>query len=149
MATISEIPLDVTVLVGTHLLPTANATTGYTEKLTIDQLQDYLNIQKKKSISGTSYTLLASDKNLVLLTESASATSITIPHGLFPEGTTIHVSQDGNGQVTFVEGSNVTLQVPASSNKKTRGIHSTITLWLKTKGVTDVWKAWGDIEPST
>jgi len=62
-----------------------------------------------KSIGGTSYTLLASDANCILIFTNASAVTVTVPQDVFAQGDSLCVRQGAAGQVTLVADSGVTL----------------------------------------
>ena len=62
-----------------------------------------------KSIGGTSYTLLATDANCVLIFSSATAVTVTVPADVFAQGESICIRQGAAGQVTLVAGAGVTL----------------------------------------
>lgn len=60
--------------------------------------------------TGTTYTLALTDANNTLVSFSnASAITVTVPPNVFPVGAVINVIQDGAGQVTFSQGSGVTI----------------------------------------
>ena len=59
--------------------------------------------------SGTTYTLALTDANNVLTTTSASATTVTVPPSVFSAGDIITVVQQAAGQVSFAQGSGVTI----------------------------------------
>lgn len=51
--------------------------------------------------SGTSYTLVASDKGKTITMSNANANSLIIPAGVFAGGDEIHWAQIGDGQTTI------------------------------------------------
>lgn len=59
--------------------------------------------------TGTSYTLAVADKDGVVTAANAGAITITIPPSVFAAGDRITVLQKGAGQVTFAQGSGVTI----------------------------------------
>ena len=60
--------------------------------------------------TGTTYTLALTDANNTLVSfGNASAITVTIPPNVFPVGAVVNVIQDGAGQVTFSQGSGVTI----------------------------------------
>jgi len=59
--------------------------------------------------SGTTYTLALTDANNVVTTTSASATTVTVPPSVFSAGDVITVVQQAAGQVSFAQGSGVTI----------------------------------------
>lgn len=62
-----------------------------------------------KSISGTSYTLLASDAGKLLIFTSATAVTVTVPPDVLTQGDVVCMRQGAAGQVTLAPGSGVTL----------------------------------------
>ena len=61
-----------------------------------------------RSISGTSYTLVAADANYILIFTNASAVAVTVPPNVFAAGDSVAIRQGAAGQVTLVAGSGVT-----------------------------------------
>jgi hypothetical protein len=60
--------------------------------------------------TGTSYTLVAADASYKLVTaDNAASITITVPPSIFSTGDVINVQQIGAGQVTFAQGSGVTI----------------------------------------
>lgn len=59
--------------------------------------------------TGTTYTLVIGDKNLLVTASNASAITITVPPSVFSANDVINVQQIGAGQVTFAQGSGVTI----------------------------------------
>jgi hypothetical protein len=60
--------------------------------------------------TGTSYTLVAGDAALKLVTlANASSITCTIPPSVFNVGEQINIAQTGAGQVTFAQGAGVTI----------------------------------------
>lgn len=59
--------------------------------------------------TGTTYTLAATDKDGVVTASNASAITITINNSVFAAGDRITVIQKGAGQVTFAQGTGVTI----------------------------------------
>jgi hypothetical protein len=74
------------------------------------------------------YTLVASDVNKIV-TVSAVAT-ITVPPSVFSANDQIHVQQTGSGQVTFAQGSGVTITSTGATSTapKTRAQYSACTI---------------------
>lgn len=64
-----------------------------------------------KAVGGTSYTLAAEDAGALILTTSSSPATITCPAGGdITEGDVFYIAQWGNGQVTLVGDTGVTLR---------------------------------------
>lgn len=60
--------------------------------------------------TGTTYTLVAADASYKLVTcSNASAITVTVPPSVYTTGDVINVQQIGAGQVTFAQGSGVTI----------------------------------------
>ncbi len=59
--------------------------------------------------TGTSYTLVAGDSGKLVTMSNASAITLTLPPSVFAVGEQINIAQTGAGQVTFAQGSGVTI----------------------------------------
>jgi hypothetical protein len=59
--------------------------------------------------TGTTYTFVAADASKVVTASNASAITLTVPPAVFVAGDIITVVQTGAGQVTFAQGSGVTI----------------------------------------
>ena len=59
--------------------------------------------------TGTTYTLVAGDVNKLVTASNASAITITVPPSVYSANDVINVAQIGAGQVTFAQGSGVTI----------------------------------------
>ena len=59
--------------------------------------------------TGTTYTLVASDSAKLVTMSNASGITLTIPPSVFSVGNQINIAQTGAGQVTFAQGSGVTI----------------------------------------
>jgi len=59
--------------------------------------------------TGTTYTLVSTDLNDLVTLTNASAITLTLPPSVFTVGQQIHLAQLGAGQVTFAQGSGVTI----------------------------------------
>ena len=92
---------DITsVTTGTDSGLTGGATSGAVDL----KLQLAFNAQ-----TGTTYTLVVSDLNKLVTCSNASGITLTVPPSVFSAGTQIHIQQIGAGQVTFAQGSGVTI----------------------------------------
>lgn len=60
--------------------------------------------------TGTTYTLVAGDSGKLVTMSNASATTLTLPPSVFSIGEQINIVQLGAGQVTFAQGSMVTIR---------------------------------------
>ena len=98
--------------------------------------------------TGTTYTFVLTDANNTLVTASnASAQTYTIPPNssvAYPTGSQINIIQIGVGQVSFAQGSGVTIASTGgtSSAPKLRAQYSSATA---IKVNTDSWYVVGDI----
>ena len=59
--------------------------------------------------TGTTYTVVSGDKDKFVTLSNASAITVTLPPSTFTAGQQIHFAQLGAGQVTFSQGSGVTI----------------------------------------
>jgi hypothetical protein len=59
--------------------------------------------------TGTTYTLVAGDKDKIVTASNAAAITVTVPPSVFSANDIINVQQIGAGQVTFAQGSGVTI----------------------------------------
>jgi len=94
--------------------------------------------------SGTTYTLVLSDRNKLISAGNAGAITITVPPNsaaAFPVGTVVYIQQAAAGQVTAVAGAGVTVNSPGTL--KTRLQYSICGL-IKTGADTWIW--FGDYE---
>jgi hypothetical protein len=60
--------------------------------------------------TGTTYTLVLANADNIVTADNASAITVTIPPSVFAAGDRITVIQKGAGQVTFAQGSGVTIR---------------------------------------
>jgi hypothetical protein len=59
--------------------------------------------------TGTTYTLVIGDKDKIVTASNAAAITITVPPSVFSANDIINVQQIGAGQVSFAQGSGVTI----------------------------------------
>ena len=59
--------------------------------------------------TGTTYTLASGDVGNFVTASNASAITVTVPPSVFTTGQVVNVQQIGAGQVTFAQGSGVTI----------------------------------------
>ena len=59
--------------------------------------------------TGTTYTLALTDADNVVTANNAGAITITVPPSVFSANDVVNVAQYGAGQVTFAQGSGVTI----------------------------------------
>ena len=129
----------------TDTLVTTNATQTLTNK-TIDGASNTLtNINLDLTLNaqtGTTYTIVLSDKNKLVTLDNASAITLTVPANAtsaFATGAQVNIQQIGAGQVTVQGAAGVTIN---GTGTKTRAQWSAATL-VKTD--TNVWTLIGDI----
>ena len=65
--------------------------------------------------TGTTYTLAIGDKDKMVTANNASAITVTVPPSVFSANDQVHVSQYGAGQVSFAQGSGVTINSNGST----------------------------------
>ena len=61
------------------------------------------------SQTGTTYTLAVTDVNDLVTASNANPITVTIPPSVFSVNDTVNIAQTGAGQVTFAQGSGVTI----------------------------------------
>lgn len=96
--------------------------------------------------TGTSYTLVIDDRNVLVDCDNASPIALTVPDNAdvaFPIGTKILVRQKGDGEVTITPDTAVTLET--SLTLVTNGQHAVAGL---IKVATDTWVVMGDLVAS-
>lgn len=59
--------------------------------------------------TGTTYTLVVGDKDKIVTASNAAAITVTVPPSVFSANDIINIQQIGAGQVTFAQGSGVTI----------------------------------------
>ena len=92
--------------------------------------------------TGTTYTFVLADQGKLITAANASPITLTVPPNssvAFPVGTQIHVIQTGAGQVTFAQGSGVTIN-SFNSEKKIEG-NGGMAVCIKT--ATNTWQLAG------
>lgn len=80
--------------------------------------------------TGTTYTLVAADLGKWVTCSNASGITVTVPPSVFTTGNVIHLQQIGVGQVTFAQGSGVTITSTGAtaSAPKLRSQYSACTI---------------------
>lgn len=94
---------------------------------------------------GTTYTLVIGDAQLYKKMSDGTGIAITVPPNsavAFPVGTEISFEQAGAGQLTFGEGSGVTINFPSAQSLLT--FEATAVVALK-KVATDIWTLMGNL----
>ena len=97
--------------------------------------------------SGTSYTLALTDADNVVTSTGGSAVTVTVPPSVFAAGDIITVLQTGAGQVTFSQGSGVTIQSTGATATapKIRAQYAGAQVVCTTGGATPTFVVVGDI----
>lgn len=102
---------------------------------------------KVREISGTSYTLVASDNGRVITTTNSDPVTITLPEqatATLPPGFQCVVIQRGDGDVTFTtEGDDTTESKDGYTS--IAGRHSIATVLLLDAGDPNTWGLYGDL----
>ncbi len=86
------------------------ATLTGTQTLTNKTLTAPVVTQTLNAQTGTTYTLVSGDKNKLVELNNASSITLTLPPSVFSIGESVDVYQRGAGQVTFAQGSGVTIR---------------------------------------
>ena len=132
-----------TVALTSDITVTASSTTTLTNKtLTDPKINLAVNAQ-----TGTSYTLVLTDNGKFVTCSNASAITVTIPPAssvAYDTGAQINIIQKGAGQVTFAQGSGVTIRSTGATSTAPalRTQYSTATCVYEGS---DVWYVVGDI----
>ena len=124
---------------------TADLTTAQTltnKTLTDPKINLAINAQ-----TGTTYTFVLADNGKVVTASNASAITITIPPAssvAYATGSQLNVIQKGAGQVTFAQGSGVTIRSTGATATapKLRAQYSSATCIYEGS---DIWYVVGDI----
>ena len=88
------------------------------------------NLVGFNSQTGTSYTLVVGDKDKMVQASNANTITVTVPPSVFSANDQVHVVQSGAGQITFSQGSGVTITSTGgtASAPKTRAQYSAATV---------------------
>jgi hypothetical protein len=117
-----------------------NATETYINK-TVDTLASKISFNQQ---TGTSYTLVLSDKDKLVELNNTAAVSLTVPSDTtadFPIGTSISLLQVGLGQVSVTPGSGVTINSTPGLNLRTQWSSATLI-----KRAANLWLLSGDLD---
>ena len=132
---------------GTIALDSTVATLTGTQTLTNKTLTDPVVTESVNAQTGTTYTPVLADAAKMITLSNASAITVTLPPAssvAYAAGSKIDFIQKGAGQVTFAQGSGVTIRsVGATATApKLRAQYSAATAWYEGN---DVWYIVGDI----
>ena len=108
-------------------------TTGTDSGLTGGVTSGTANLKLKLEFNtqtGTTYTLVVGDLNQLVTLNNASAITVTVPPSVFSAGDQIHCQQIGAGQVSFAQGSGVTITSTGATSTapKLRARYSAATI---------------------
>jgi hypothetical protein len=135
---------------GTLTLPTSTDTLvgrATTDTLTNKTLTDPVVVETVNAQTGTTYTTVLSDAAKMITLSNASAITVTLPPAssvAYTAGSKIDFIQKGAGQVTFAQGSGVTIRSTGATATapKLRVQYSAATAWYEGS---DVWYIVGDL----
>jgi hypothetical protein len=92
--------------------------------------------------TGTTYTLVLSDKDKLVTLSNASAITLTVPTNAsvaYPTGSVVNIQQIGSGQVTVVGDTGVTVNATGTTTRTQWSAASLV------KTATDTWTLIGDL----
>ena len=97
--------------------------------------------------TGTTYTLVIGDLNKLVTASNASAITVTVPPSVFAANDVINLQQIGAGQVTFAQGSGVTITSTGATSTapKLRAQYSACSIICTVGGATPSFTIVGDI----
>ena len=135
---------------GTLTLPTSTDTLvgrATTDTLTNKTLTDPVVTESVNAQTGTTYTPVLGDAKQMVTLSNASAITVTIPPNssvAYAVGSKIDFIQKGAGQVSFAQGSGVTIRSTGATATapKLRIQYSACTAWYEGS---DVWYIVGDL----
>ena len=135
---------------GTLTLPTSTDTLvgrATTDTLTNKTLTDPVVTESVNAQTGTTYTPVLGDAKQMVTLSNASAITVTIPPNssvAYTAGSKIDFIQKGAGQVSFAQGSGVTIRSTGATATapKLRVQYSAATCWYEGS---DVWYIVGDL----
>jgi hypothetical protein len=124
---------------------TVDKTTAQT--LTNKTLTDPVVTESVNAQTGTTYTPVLADAKQMVTLNNASAITVTIPPAAsvaYTAGSKIDFIQKGAGQVSFAQGSGVTIRSTGATSTapKLRAQYSAATAWYEGS---DVWYIVGDL----
>lgn len=88
--------------------------------------------------TGTSYSLVASDKGKLVSCTNAAAITLTVPANIFSAGDKVNVAQRGAGAITVVGGSGMVLNPPPGLSLVTEGQYAYFTISFISGTVADI-----------
>lgn len=139
--TVTYAPLASPTFTGTPAAPSATRYATGTQIATVQQVYDTVTNVPQNAQTGTTYTLVATDRGKMVTLTNAAAITLTINNSIFTAGDRVDIAQGGAGQVTVAAGSGVTIK-SSGSKLKLSGQYSGATIWFESAAI-----AWllGDI----
>lgn len=109
---------------------TAAAYTNNTAVATTAQVYSTVTNVPENAQTGTTYTLVATDKGKMITLSNVGAITLTVPASIFAANDRIDFLQYSTGQVTFAAGGGLTIR-SSGSRLKLSGQYSAATIWFK------------------
>ena len=136
---VTDLPADFAVFgqgVDTTMADLKGGTTGQVLSKASNTDMDFTWIEQDDTTlsfnaqTGTTYTLVIGDLGKWVTASNASAITITVPPSVFSTGNIVNVQQIGAGQVTFAQGSGVTITSTGATSTapKLRAQYSACTI---------------------
>lgn len=145
LSSISEVTDD-------DLLVLHELTSGLSGKLQVQILKQFILLKYYQTPlglffqTGTTFTPTLSHRGAIIKLTNATSITLTIPSGVFSVGHRLHFRQGGDGQVTFVAGSGVTLEVPNGGLPKIASKWHLVTAYLERIDGNEYWVLCGGLE---
>lgn len=126
---------------------TGDVTLTGTQTLTNKTLTDPVVTESVNAQTGTTYTTVLTDAKQMVTLNNASSITVTLPPAssvAYTAGSKIDFIQKGAGQVSFAQGSGVTIRSTGATATapKLRAQYSAATAWYEGS---DIWYVVGDI----
>lgn len=136
---VTDLPADFAVFgqgVDTTMADLKGGTTGQVLSKASNTDMDFTWIEQDDTTlsfnaqTGTTYTLVIGDLGKWVTASNASAITVTVPPSVFSTGNIVNLQQIGAGQVTFAQGSGVTITSTGAtaSAPKLRAQYSACTI---------------------
>ena len=106
----------------------------------------YLDVAEETTLTDgtTARTLALTDQSKCVSFTSSSATTVTVPLGVFPLGAKVGIRQDSTGQVTITGASGVTVKAPFGLAAKTAGNGAELWITKRSQGAgVETWTVFG------
>lgn len=108
------------------------------------ELRDYLRL-RRKTVAGTTYTMVRGDEHYVLETTSSSPTTITVPthsNAPFPVRSLVHFHQYGSGLLSIAGDTGVNVLYRTGLSLNSAGRYAMFSVWKRDD---NEWVLFGDI----